>query len=110
MKFFTRSDPRKDYFYEEFSGKKHVHETTDTYPNRPRTGQSSVATQRPSSSPVWSLRSDQACTRLGHYVATKLSPKLGRYVATKLSPKLGHYVATELSQNVDIIHALSSTL
>ncbi|KAF3568758.1 hypothetical protein DY000_02012431 [Brassica cretica] len=45
----------------------------------------------------WSLRSDRACTRLGRYVATELSPKLGRYVATELSPKLGRYVATELS-------------
>ncbi|KAF3596271.1 hypothetical protein DY000_02025204 [Brassica cretica] len=34
-----------------------------------------------------SLRSDQARTRLGRYVATELSPKLGRYVATKLTSK-----------------------
>ncbi|KAF3549151.1 hypothetical protein DY000_02008320 [Brassica cretica] len=32
---------------------------------------------------TWSLRSDQARTRLGRYAATELKPKLGRYVATE---------------------------
>ncbi|KAF2563773.1 hypothetical protein F2Q70_00017282 [Brassica cretica] len=52
----------------------------------------------------WSLRSDQARTRLGRYVATKLSQKLGCYVATKLSPKLGRYVAVGVENGYDEVN------
>ncbi|KAF2534304.1 hypothetical protein F2Q70_00029223 [Brassica cretica] len=56
----------------------------DTYPNRPRTSSSMAI--GPRTSQARSLRSDQARTWLGHYVATELEPKLGRYVATELEP------------------------
>ncbi|KAF2541264.1 hypothetical protein F2Q68_00031965 [Brassica cretica] len=87
MNVFTKNKSwKKIYFYEESCG-----ENTFTKNRRKTRTRLPRNNQRKS----WSLRSDQARTRLGRYVASELSPKLGRYVATEVSPKLGRYVATE---------------
>ncbi|KAF3495671.1 hypothetical protein DY000_02053182 [Brassica cretica] len=49
-------------------------------------GQARVWQIGPCTSQAWSLRSDQARTRLGRYIATEFKPKLGRYVATEFEP------------------------